>query len=171
MSQTFVDCAIGLTGQHAHNPPGGVVIVGAPRIVPPRPLVVHAAPFPGMTMTSDLSEGGVVHMGLACSFTINGRPYHGAKVTLHGGILRVDDKVVNDDEVGADGTVYRYRSCQLTIDGDVTGNVTTTAASVHVAGNVKGNVTTTSGDVKIGGSCTGVPMTRSGDIFIQKKKR
>jgi len=128
---------------------------------------VHASPFPGFSMTSTVSEGSSVHLGtVPCDFTINGRTYRGTKVSLLRGVLHIDDKAIGEEETEADGSKIRWRTCNIQVEGNVTGGIRATSASITIKGNVEGAISTGSGDVEISGTHTGAIGTGSGDVGI-----
>ncbi len=112
-----------------------------------------------------------VFAGTRGTVSVNGRTYTGREI-------RVTDKGVFVDGVKADDTPVAPRldivvqgpvqtletvSGDVTVQGDVSGSVTTMSGDVTVSGRVGGSVSTMSGDVRAG-DIAGSASSMSGDI-------
>jgi DUF4097 and DUF4098 domain-containing protein YvlB len=109
------------------------------------------------TVISQISNGG------KSVVMVNGKTYtfEGAKnVSVINGKILVDGKEVEHQENGPSIEIT------ITIHGDV-GSVETGSGNVTVNGNVSGNVEATSGDVQVSGN-SGAVHTTSGDCRVSK---
>lgn len=90
---------------------------------------------------------------------INGR------VFIDGVEMKSDEKVIYRDVViNGDPKSVMTQSGSIRVNGNVTGDVSSTSGDVEISGSVEGNVHTTSGDVRVRGGIQGSVSTVSGDI-------
>ena len=100
-----------------------------------------------------------------CCVTINsgGITVNGQSITEFG---KIESKIVN---VVVEGDVHSIStsSADITVKGNVIGNVTTASGDVTIHKDVGGSVTTASGDVECG-SVHGSVTSQSGDVEYKK---
>jgi len=110
---------------------------------------------------------------------INGKKY----TSNGGGISVINNKVYIDGKLASDENNSVAKVINITVEGNVNGNVQNdvgnvtvngntkdvkaTSGEVKITGNVEGNVNTASGDVEIGGSIYGSVTTASGDVSVK----
>lgn len=112
---------------------------------------------------------GSCSVGANSTLTVNGRTYRGSRITVfEDGRVMVDGKEVNEDEPETkDGKKVIYRECNITITGNVEGEVRTASGDVTIQGDVRGSVHTMSGDVEVEGNVVGTGVhTMSGNITV-----
>lgn len=107
--------------------------------------------------------------------TINGKSYSGKNVTINNGNILIDGKPVGNDVSTPDiyitiqGSIdsLQVDSCNsLKVKGDC-GTVKSSAGDITISGNVSGDVNTTSGDVRCG-YVSGSVSSMSGDVKYSK---
>jgi hypothetical protein len=89
---------------------------------------------------------GTIAVGQGARAVVNGTPVVGQSISMKNGILYVNGTEYHPDPADK----APYKAVEIRIEGNVDGNITTTAGNVTVTGSVK-SVSTTSGDIRVDG--------------------
>jgi len=94
--------------------------------------------------------------GIKGGIIINGESFQGGSITVKGDKVYIDGKE-------AEGSYTSSKKIEITIQGDVEGNVRATSSDIKIEGNVGKKVETVSGDIECN-DIHGDIDTVSGDI-------
>lgn len=102
-----------------------------------------------------VSSGSIASFGRNCSISINGKVYTGSRsVEQKGGKIYIDD-VLLEETKGEEARVFN-----IVVTGPVEGPVTFGAgANVTINGSVTGDITSDGGDIKVAGTARNIKTT------------
>lgn len=110
-------------------------------------------------MFSKLKQRAAIALKSASQITINDRQFVGSNISVVGNEVMVDGIRVDI------GNLESLSPIVVTVDGDAD-SVYTQSGDVSVSGNVSGDIRTQSGTVQVDGTAHGDVNTMSGDVTV-----